>query len=237
MSSNGSKGVPSATSTRLDRDTIDQNHVVDRYVRGSLSDAEREQFEIYLLDHPEIVDELLYAKSMQETISTELQDPVPDRPVQEDSRQPGGFWLGRACTMAATVVFAMMFGYSAYLHTKMGTLMGDDANQSIPGPVSTILDLQPMRGGTDVGHVEVGGNSLVVTADVGYADSDSFSVVLTGVDSNYLWSKADFVADRNDRISMMFDALPQGIYRLSVISNSDGIETAAYTFFIQQPDP
>ena len=40
----------------MDRAYIDTNHLVDRYVQGKLSGTELDEFEIYMLEHPKVVE-------------------------------------------------------------------------------------------------------------------------------------------------------------------------------------
>jgi hypothetical protein len=42
----------------MDRQYIDNHHVIARYLADRLSDAEREEFEAYYLEHPDVVKEL-----------------------------------------------------------------------------------------------------------------------------------------------------------------------------------
>jgi hypothetical protein len=42
----------------MDRKYIEEHHIVARYLAGRLSDAERETFEVYYLEHPDVVQDM-----------------------------------------------------------------------------------------------------------------------------------------------------------------------------------
>lgn len=54
----------------MDRNYIDQNGIYLKYLRDELSDAELEEFEIYMLDNPEIIEELKLEEVMDTGLKT-----------------------------------------------------------------------------------------------------------------------------------------------------------------------
>lgn len=55
----------------MNRQYIEDNHIVDRYLFGQLSEAELCEFEAYYFEHPEMLEELTIAKAMHNTVREE----------------------------------------------------------------------------------------------------------------------------------------------------------------------
>ena len=52
----------------MNRQYIEDNHIVDRYLLDKLTEQEASAFEAFYFEHPEMLEELKIAKSMQETL-------------------------------------------------------------------------------------------------------------------------------------------------------------------------
>ena len=56
----------------MDRQYIDDHQIVERYLQGRLAADERERFEQYYLEHPEMVDELERTEALIAGLRSEL---------------------------------------------------------------------------------------------------------------------------------------------------------------------
>lgn len=87
----------------MDRKYIDDNHIVARYLADQLSDPDREQFEAYYLEHPEIVQQMeatarFKAGLMQLHASGELESLISKRSWQQPR------YLAIAASIAAIAI-------------------------------------------------------------------------------------------------------------------------------------
>ncbi|MEM9533962.1 MAG: hypothetical protein AAGA23_23820 [Pseudomonadota bacterium] len=75
---------------------------LDRYVQQRLDDNEREQFEIWLLDHPEVLEDLKLRSAMRQGVKALGEDPVDAEPP----KQPRWWerWLGSPAYLGATAM-------------------------------------------------------------------------------------------------------------------------------------
>lgn len=106
----------------MDRQYIDDNHIIARYLADRLSDEEREAFEAYYLEHPEIVKEMETTARFKAGLgelrrSGELDALVRGRPRVLNLR-----YLAAA---AAAAVAAVAIGVAFYVNrsTSVGPLL------------------------------------------------------------------------------------------------------------------
>jgi hypothetical protein len=93
----------------MDRKYIDDHHLVARYLADQLPDSEREAFESYYLDHPEIVRELEAAARFKVGLaqlqnSGELQSLLQPQPWYQQPR-----FLAIAASMAVVAVASLLW--------------------------------------------------------------------------------------------------------------------------------
>src|ERR1043165_5298786 len=93
----------------MDRRYIDDHHVVARYLADRLTDEEREAFEAYFPEHPDVVQELEAAARFKVGLMqlrdtgelTQLLQPAPRRQTWQ--------YLAAAAAVAALVIGAFFF--------------------------------------------------------------------------------------------------------------------------------
>jgi hypothetical protein len=92
----------------MDRNYIDQHHIVARYLAGQLSEEEGAAFEAYYLEHPEIVREMETTARFKAGL-LKLRDQGELASLLEQS--PPRYWVRAAAIAAgiAAVVVAMIF--------------------------------------------------------------------------------------------------------------------------------
>jgi hypothetical protein len=92
----------------ISRKYIDDNDIVARYLADQLSDAERESFEAYYLEHPEMVQEL----NRTAQFKSGLMD-LRDSGALNESSHPL-FWWQRTSrvAIAASLILVVIFGFA-----------------------------------------------------------------------------------------------------------------------------
>lgn len=93
----------------MDRQYIDDHHVIARYLADRLTDTEREEFEAYYLDHPDVVKEMETVARFKAGLidlqrSGELDKLMADRP-----RMGGQRYLVAAAAIAAVAIGVAFF--------------------------------------------------------------------------------------------------------------------------------
>lgn len=218
----------------MDRAHIDEHHVIDRYVRGALHEVELEAFECYILDHPEIIEDIEFAKAMQSAIARnpELLD-VPPVKVGARAVSPG-FLFGRGYAMAATVLLAVAIPVTGYLVNDTRDLRSQLSYLDRPSSVSSEIVFEQTRGEstTTISFPEEG--SLLLRIDVGPEYYDVYSISITN-ESGYEWIGSRVAAGIAQTIGVVVPWLSPGVYTLMVtaeLPSGDTRPVAQYRFAV-----
>jgi len=115
----------------MDRKHIDDNHSVARYLADQLTDDEREEFEAYLRDHPDLVREIEAAARFKVGLDALEAKGELDPAI----RAPGISWRARALALAAAV--AVMAVGVAFWVTR-----GPSTGPLLASSASALLDSQ-----------------------------------------------------------------------------------------------
>ena len=220
----------------MDKAYIDEKHVIERYLQGKLAEDELSAFEIYMLDHPEIVDDVEYARGMQDALIGVKDELYANTPSPTLTQPPSGFWLGRQYALAATVLFAITLTISGLLYQRIGGLNDEIAELRRPVAVTDEIWLEPVRGGRERIVERSEGTALVLRVDVGAASADSYTAELRGEGTDFFWERSQIRPDDERSIRFVVSGLPSGNYRLAV-SADDGVTApfAEYRFLLQEP--
>ena len=177
---------------------IAENHVVDRYVQGKLADAERDEFELYMLDHPEILDDVEYAMAMNAAL--QQHDAALQNADQTDVRSAGRprfhpaviFPLAAALMIAAVLpLWFLERGQPTVLQLASGTI-----------PESEFILVEQMRSGGQL-PIEVSSTGPVpLLIDVGPDEFEVYEISVTDTVTGESWAlNTDTVsADRYLRV-------------------------------------
>ncbi|HEY7638172.1 MAG TPA: hypothetical protein VH814_00505 [Steroidobacteraceae bacterium] len=92
----------------MDRRYIDDNHVVARYLADRLTDEEREAFEAYYLEHPEVVQELEAASRFKAGLMSLRDSGELTTLLQPEPRRPVWQYVAAAAAVAAVVVGTLL---------------------------------------------------------------------------------------------------------------------------------
>jgi hypothetical protein len=93
----------------MDRRYIDDNHVVARYLADRLTDEEREAFEAYFLEHPDVVQELEAAARFKVGLMQLRDSGELTQLLQPPPRRQTWPFLAAAAAVAALVIGAFFF--------------------------------------------------------------------------------------------------------------------------------
>lgn len=119
----------------MDRQFIDDHHVVARYLADQLSESERAEFEACFLEHPEIVKEMETVARMKVGLMQLQASGELDRLTREKARIPR--WQMFA---AAAAIAAIAFGLSTFLTRNSAPLIVAASLEAL-GPQVTLAGL------------------------------------------------------------------------------------------------
>lgn len=91
----------------MDRDYIDRHDVTHRYVHGGLSAEEMAEFEVFLMDHPDVLEQVQLEQVMRTGLRTQQQE----KPSAFSGRL--GKWMWSWPTAVATTFVVFMASYLA----------------------------------------------------------------------------------------------------------------------------
>lgn len=211
----------------MDRKHIDDHHIVDRFVRGTLKDEELTEFEIYMLDHPSILNEVDIAEVMQSALHEAKDDLLVQRSASAQLAIREPFWFGRRYAMAATVLLAVsaVLGGSLYLqNTSMRRYM------ETPSVITEEFWLEPTRGDQLRVVQPSSTGPLLLRVDVGSAIAGTYSIELSAQGSEFSWSQSELTSDADQSVRLLLPALVPDRYQLSVFGDQSREPLARYVF-------
>lgn len=163
----------------MDRKYIDQNQIGIKYLRGTLSPEQVEAFEIYMLENPDIIDELQLDEMLSTTLANDGSGSAAKFDQAAGSYQTAWWakWLGIGPIPIVTSfllggLVTGLLGFSitdhraaqvAYLYASRSV----DSNEPVP-----VFDIAAQSGGAWVNE------NLVLVIDSGYQPSTSAEVTL-----------------------------------------------------------
>ena len=218
----------------MDKAYIDENHVVDRYVQGKLDGEDLADFEIYMLDHPDILEEIEYAGGMQKSLVEARSSLFSGAISTPEAARRSRFLFGRKYAMAATVLLAVSVLYSASLYRHNDDLARDIAILGAPTPIAGEFVLETVRSTSNHVIRRSGEAALILRADAGFAISDSYTVDLTGDQSAFSWKRTNLTANSDNFISILVNDIPEDSYRLVIFSEKDQTQSAEHHFDLVQ---
>ena len=223
--------------TRITRDMVVANNLVDRYLLGQMDEAEAMAFEDFYAGDPETLDELETSAQLIDSMQAagrrgelRAEDTTPRNVVPLFSRvrnivaSPA---YGLAASVAALVaVGALTLGNGAGLGTQ-------DNGQIMASVNTPVVFLAATRGAEDGLLIEAERSGQVVFGlDIGYADASSYSVALHSAAGDLLWESGGLNPNEEQSLSLSLpDALlPAGSYRFTVRPEGAGTEALRFPF-------
>jgi hypothetical protein len=217
----------------MDRAYIDQRQVIERYLRGTLAPDELSAFEIYMLDHPETVDDVEYARGLQEAMIAGQSAWLPSGGVRSGRT---GFWLGPRYAAAATVLLAVTGISALYQYQRNAALTAEIAQLGAPAVVANDVWLESMRGAQSVVIEKPPEQSLLLRIVVDPRTQGPYDVRIGGVDNAFRWSRSNVSADAENSVRVVARDLAFGRYQLTLTSQNPTRIATEYTFELVAPE-
>lgn len=201
----------------MDREYIDQNHIVARYLADQLADAEREAFEAYYMEHPEMVREMEATARFKEALATladrgELSQLIHSR----RTRRPWQ-WLALAATVAAIAL-----GVTYLVRTPAPRSNMVAHVEALNLPIGLTVRVERTRGLTDVEfELPASGTAIALQIVPDFeADPPMYRVALTREAESQPGALAQLnrVAADDGIITVYLDrsVIDRGMYRLGI---------------------
>jgi hypothetical protein len=128
----------------MDRHTIDEQHIIARYLAGQLSEAESAAFEAYYTAHPEVVREIEHTLRLKEGLAV-----LRDRGELDALLHRRNYWrpaMGLAAGIAALVIGVWLWMGQTTVAPIVGTVAALVDAQGKPLHVASTHMLVRMRG-------------------------------------------------------------------------------------------
>ncbi len=201
----------------MDRDYIDQNHIVARYLADQLADAEREAFEAYYMEHPEMVREMEATARFKSALATladrdELSSLIHPRPTRRPWR-----WLVFAAAVAAISIGMTYLVRAPVTRSNLVAQM-----EALNLPIGLKVRIERTRGLTDVEfNLPAGGTAIELQIVTDFeASPPMYRVSLARESENGPdeIARIDRVAADDGIITVYLDrsAVAPGVYRLGI---------------------
>lgn len=191
----------------MNREYIESNDVVARYIRNQLAEDELNLFEVYLLDNPDILDEV----RIEERVHKEFQNNRALLRPKGDSLRPGSRINYRVYAMAASVMFAAL-------------LLLPLLNLTEPQLQEPVL-LESFRGQEQFVHELSGEPIIQFLIDAGTDSESSFSISLIEVSSGAVIARANNLLPTSESLihySLEDTGRLLGRYTLIVLNSENG---------------
>ena len=210
----------------MDRKYIDEHHIVARYLADQLSDAEREAFEAYYLEHPEMVREMEATARFKAGLASladrgELTQLINSRPARST-----GHWLALAAAVTAVAIGVTYFVRTSAPPSSMVARM-----EALNLPIGITVRVERTRGLADVDfELPPAGTAVALQIAPDFeANPPMYRVSLTreSDDDARPQAELDRVAADDGIITVYLDrsTLERGVYRLSV-EGAEGTDAA-----------
>ncbi|MBM0103250.1 hypothetical protein JM946_00775 [Steroidobacter sp. S1-65] len=201
----------------MDREYIDRNHIVARYLADQLTDDEREAFEAYYMEHPEMVREMEATARFKSALATladrgELSTLIHSHPT----RRPWQ-WAALAATVAAIAI-----GVSYVVRTPTPRSQMVAHMEALQLPIGRMVRIERTRGLTDAEfELPAAGTAigLQIVADFEASPAEyRVSLLREAQDAPGAIAKLERVAANDGIVTVYLDraVVQPGVYRLSI---------------------
>jgi hypothetical protein len=209
----------------MDSTYINQRQMIERYVRGTLTDEELEAFEIYLLDHPETVEDVEYEKGLQHALAGahELLQPA----AAGTGLRSGAAWLGPRYAMAATVLLGVVavLGVSQW---RLNARLNDEIELlRAPTVLSEEIRLESLRGAAPVIVEKRSDEPLLLS--VAAEAPGPYTLHLRSADAAFSWDRSNVEPGVDGTLRISAPNLGFGRYELGVVP-ADASRASDYVF-------
>jgi hypothetical protein len=182
--------------------------LVDQYLRGQLSDDERVQFEVRMLEDPHFFDVVQQAELMHQAFKGQ-KDRVGPR-AKNVSYLPFRAWIKQPLSWAAS----LMLGIGVLLLANDGSRQSDTDGLQSGYAVNSVVSVGRTRSTND--EIVLSSGVHLLQIDVGISMSDApYTVRLTGLSDTQVY-EFQVSPDGNGVVRLLTPATLQGRYELNV---------------------
>lgn len=203
----------------MDRNYVIENELVDRYLRGDLSDEESAAFEEFYLSDQETLAELELADKLE----AGLKDAAERGRLAKPSRQD---WFVRAVTSpqwaaAASVLLVLSLSYTGMLQRQLGSTPDVAAPQLVP-----LIATRSATPATVISNVSDGW--VVLLVDPGFEPYSDYRAAVLDRDGETIWVAVGLRPGYEDYLAVGVDGsiLDPGRYDLVVHGRSGSADFA-----------
>ena len=196
-------------SDDMDTNYIEAHHIVDRYVQGTLDEAERDAFEVFMLENPSIANEVELAKGYQSGLKSQDADLAPAPRYEDGGAQVAAFW--RPLAIAASAVVLVSTASTGFLLLGQTQTVGPlDA-----APAESVVRLELLRSS----NLRVFQNNrsapMVLEIDTGRDADSSYELELVNKDRTYL-TRLSSLRSTEGILTTRMTNLPDDSYTVSL---------------------
>lgn len=205
----------------MDKDYIVEKHVIERYVNGALTGEELEHFELYMLDHPTVLEDIEYCREMTAALKRSFND------FREKSRTArDGWFFSRTYAMAATAFVAAFLASSIKLLNDVRHLRSAVFELEAPSEVQAAVIMELERSSQQISPmiVNLTTNSLVLLEIYPTLPSESQLVVaIDGENTDYSWKTTLTTKTASGAFRLAVRNMPEGSYTIT----TSGLESSS----------
>lgn len=191
---------------------IEEQNLIARYARGTLDAEEAAQFEVFLLDHPEMLPDVEYARAMQAGMEANipaLRGDLLDKKRPDDRRR---IRFAPPLAVAASVLALVLGGIAIAQFTQISTLRDLVAQNRLP--IAGEIFLQATRSGSASLIEAEPERLLILRFEANDLPNDHMVVRLTRDSSGKVLKEANIIVGNDGTFRFLLPALPSGRYQL-----------------------
>ena len=202
----------------MDQAYVEQNDVIERYARNALNESELEQFEIYLLDHPELLSKIAFAEEMH----VAAKDADLEKSVVS-SNEATFNW--RSAALAASAAFVV--STVGLIYTYQTNPVDDQDSPNVVSAIQSHTFILSERSGSSTTVIEAkeglipGLVSIEVPASLA---GKSIDVTIIDLDSNEIRVLDDAYVNDQNLVTIFLRQISEGKYRIEVSAADDSVK-------------
>ncbi|MEM6484308.1 MAG: hypothetical protein AAF662_04910 [Pseudomonadota bacterium] len=203
----------------MEMEKQDVQHAAQRYARGELKGKELDGFEDYLMEHPELLEQIETESVLKNAIDAEVV-PLRSRPsIHRTAQSKFQPFAAAACLMIA--LGAVYFAATAQ-RDPSGAVISDE------------LRFEPLRSGgtSSIPYIESGKGLTLFSVDVGLRPGDVSQLIITGSDGHEALRFSD-LSVIDGYVQFTVGDLAADTYRLAIYNQPDAAASASYDFQVR----
>lgn len=213
----------------MDLKYIEANHVIERYLAGRLAPEQAEAFEVYCLEHPEVADELEYARVLKQNLQTEL--PKFRRGAAQTSPRASGsllqWWQSPIAALSAAAMVGILVFWN-FTRSESGST-ATEAGIVVSPVAGPVISVGARRSANSPGVTTIGAmgaqGTVIVDLEIGVSDYSEYKVVFLGPDAETIWQSESVPINAGAvRVAVDTRRLTAGVHRFELYGLSGNVE-------------